>query len=54
MFDHTNDIFAALAADEMDAWAALAVELGHDPELMDGCLTPEDATLAMAEDMLRA
>lgn len=53
MFDHTNDVFAALAADEMDAWVALAVELGHDADLLNGCMTPEDATIAMAEDMLR-
>jgi len=47
-------VFFALAHDELSSWADLAVEMGQDPELTVGCMTPEDVTLALAEDMLRA
>ena len=47
-------IFAALAADELFEWVDLAVALGHEPEVVAGCMTPEDMTLAMAKDMLTA
>jgi len=53
MFDHTNDVYALLAANELDGWMDLAIALGHDPELFSECVTPEDATLVMAEDLLR-
>jgi hypothetical protein len=48
-----REIFDALAAAELAEWMDLAREMGQDPALVEDCLTPEDVTLALAEDMLR-
>ena len=48
-----REIFDALAAAEMAEWMDLAHEMGQDPGLVVGCMTPEDVTLVLAEDLLR-
>ena len=55
-----DTVLSTLGRQEADAWARLAAQYqlaadwDLDASLLDGCLTPEDAQLALADEWLRS